>query len=260
MGDTRSGKIDLMDIFKRYLSFKGALKALLVIAVLSIVLIALNNIVLPLLGYKLRYNSGRFKVTEYIRYSRDESRVLSILIRDTIALKEIPQFQYLKAKTGLENDRLGQYLRSLADKGDIVLNDSGFVVDAYPWTSRETGILVYLDKDDQSTASPLKTPGALYAMSVMPFFELNGRIEAVLEDTDDVLTIEIENNEIIFTGKITAVAYRTDDYKDSRFFSSPDDARAYYHDNFDIERVIRIDRALLIGNIIAKEIKGKIEG
>ena len=259
MGDIHSGKIDLKDILKRYLSFKGALRAILAVAVLLAALMALNSIVLPLLGYKFRYDSGRFKVAEYARYSEDESQILNILIKDTIVLKEIPQFQCLKAKTGLENDRLKRYLRSLADKGDIVLNDSGFIVDAYPWTSRETGILVYTDKNDRLTAGPINASGALYAMSVMHFFELNGKIEAVFEDTGETLIIEIENNEINFTSNITAVVYRTDDYKDSRFFSSPDGARTYHTDNFDIERVIRLDRALLIGNIIANEIKGKVE-
>lgn len=259
MGAIHWDRIDLKDILKKRIFLRRALKAITVIAVLLIVLIALNSLIFPLLGFQFLYDSGHLKISEVISYSKDESRVLNILIKDTAVLGEIPQPEYLKSKTGLGNDGLTACLASLADKGDIALADNGMIVDAYPWTSRDTGILVCLIEDDQTTAGPISCSSALHVMSVMPLFDLKGEIKAVLQDSGDTLVIEIEKNEILFTDNIAAVVYRTDDYNDSRFFASLEGARAYHRDNFNLNRVIRLDKALLIGHIIAEAIKGKIE-
>lgn len=253
------GRINLKDILKRRLFSKNVLKAIAAIAVLLIVLIALNNLIFPSLGFRFLYDSGRFKVEKVLRYSEEESRVLKILLRDTAILGEIPQREYLKSKTGLENEVLATCLASLEDKCDITLADNGMIVDAYPWTSRDTGILVFLSGDDQSLSGPIECASALHAMSVMPFLELSGKIKAVLEDSRDTLLIEIEKNEIVFTNNVAAVVYRTDDYQDSRFFASYESPGQYYGDEFELNRVIRLDRALLIGDIIGGEIKDKIE-
>jgi hypothetical protein len=251
-------RIDLKDILKKRPFLQRALKITAIIAVLLVILIAINGLVFPLFGFQFLYDSGRFKVTKVVTYSEDESRVLNILIRDTAVLGEIPQREYVKSKTGLENDGLTTCLVSLDGKGDIALTDSGKIVDAYPWTSRDTGILVYLKEDDK-TIGPLRCTGALHVMSVMPLLETDGKVKAVMLDSGDSLVIEIEKDEIVFTDNITAVVYRTENYKESRFFASSDGARSYYGDEFDINRVIRLDRALLIGNIIAEKIIEKIE-
>jgi hypothetical protein len=248
----------LKDFLKNRLFSNGVIKAITVIAVFAISITILNRVIFPLFGFKFSYDSGALRITRVVKYSEDEAQILEILIKDTVKLGEIPQFEYLASKTGMDEQRLSHTLGSLAEKGDIAVDSGGAIVAAYPWTSRESDISVYLISDGQSIAGPLRTAGALYAMSAISLFDGGGRIEAVWEGLRESLVIEVENDEIVYTSNIAAVAYRTDDYKDSRFFASSDDAREYYSDKFELDRVIRLDRALLIGNIIAEGIKEKI--
>jgi hypothetical protein len=146
----------------------------------------------------------------------------------------------------------------LEEKGDIALNDLGYIIDAYPWTSRKTDISIYLGSENP-IKGPFKTAGALYAMSAMRLFEPNGKIEAAINDNRETLIIQIENGEIVYTNKIAAVVYRTDEYEDSRFFSSPDGAQKRFGERYNKDRVLRLDKALAIGDIIAQKLKEKTE-
>jgi len=259
MEDTRSVKANLKDILKRHLFSKGALTGIIVILILLAAVVALNSIVLPLFGYKFGYDSGRFGVMEYIRYSKDESRVLNMLVNDTPALGAIPSFQYLISRTGLSANELRKCLNSLAEKGDVTLDDNGIIRKVFPWADTESNFNVFLIDGKDSTIGPLPAVSALHAFSVAPLFAAKTRVTGIFKDTGEPVIIEIENNQIVYTSHIAAIVYMTEDYENTEFYFSPEGAEADHPDDFDIKKAIRLDRALLIANIMAKEIKDKIE-
>ena len=258
MGDTPSRKPLLRDILKRFFLTGKILTGIIWAAIFIVALLIINQSVLPRIGYKLRIDSGRLKFGDFQYYSKNESIVLGVLVEDTPVLGRIPQPRYILSNTELSAIDIAECIGSLEKKGDLALDESGEIIRAYPWTNSRD-LSVYLIVSQDSVIGPLGGAGAFYAMSVAPLLGLDTRIEAKIKDTGEPLVIEIRNNEIIYVSRITAVAYRTEDYKDGAFYSSPDAVAANYAGHYEINRVIRLDRALDIGKIIAREIKDKIE-
>jgi len=258
MGDTPSRKPLFRDLLKRFFLTGKTLKGIIWIAILLVAVLLVNQTILPRTGYKLRIDSGRLKFGAFQYYSKNEAKVLNVLVNDTPVLGRIPQQQYILSRTKLSGSDIAECIRSLEEKGDLALNESGKIISAYPWDdSREPAVYLIVNQD--SVIGPLGTAGAFYAMSVASLLDLDTRIEATLKDTGERLVIEIGNNEIIYVSRITAVVYRTEDYGNSAFYSSPDAVAAEYAGHYEINRVIRLDRALIKGNILARKIKDKID-
>jgi hypothetical protein len=225
--------------------------------ILLILAFIINKAVLPRFGHKFIIDSGGLKYGEYRSYSDNESRVLKILVEDTPVLGKIPRKEYLAMKTGLSLDNIAGALESLAEKGDIVIGDSLAIIDAYPWIVSDIGIRVHLLSDQDSISGPLFAAGALYSLSAALLLDSDIRVEARLKDTAESLVIDIRDGKISYTNHIEAVVYNTEEHKYSRFYISARGAEADHPHDFDIKKVIRLDRALLIGDIIAGEIKEK---
>ena len=259
MGVTHSDRIDQKKILKRYLFSKGVFFGVVAILALLVMATAFNNIVFPLFGYKFCYDSGRFGITEYVRYTKDESRILNILVNDTPVLGAIPSFHYLESRTGLSANDLKKSLNSLAEKGDITLDDNGIIKKAFPWADSAGIYSVLLVVGEDSIAGPIPVASALHAFSVAPLFGTNTRVMGMLKDTGETIIIEIENNHIVYTNHVAAVVYRAENFENTEFYGSPEGAEADHPGYFDINDAIRLDRALLIGNIISEKIKDKIE-
>jgi len=258
MGDTPSRKPLFRDMLKRFFLTGKILTGIIWAAIFIVALFIINQSILPKTGYKLRIDSGRLKFGGFKYYSKNESKVLGVLVEDTPVLGRIPQQQYIQSRTKLNKTDIAECIGSLEKKGDLALDESGGIISAYPWTDSRD-FAVYLIVNQDSAIGPLGAAGAFYAMSVAPLLGFDIRVKAKLKDTGEPLVIEIGNDEIIYVSRITAVAYRTEDYKNGAFYSSPDAVAADYAGHYDINRVIRLDRALLIGDIIAREIKDKIE-
>lgn len=258
MGDTPSRKPLFGDKLKRFFLTGKTLTGIIWAAIILIAVLSLNQTILPRTGYKLRIESGGLKFGDYQYYSKNESKVLGLLVEDTPVLGKVPQPQYILSRTKLNGDDIAECIRSLEEKGDLALDESGGIISAYPWTDSRD-FAVYLIVNQDSVIGPLGVAGAFYAMSVAPLLDVDTRIETTLKDTGEKLVIEIGNNEIIYVSKITAVVYRTEDYENSVFYSSPDAVAAEYAGHYEINRVIRLDRALIIGDIIAREIKDKTD-
>jgi len=258
MGDTPSRKPLFRDLLKRFFLTGKILTGIIWAAIFLVTVLLVNQTILPRTGYKLRIDSGRLKFGDFQYYSKNESKVLGILVNDTPVLGRIPQQQYIQSRTKMDKTDIEQCIRSLAEKGDLALDESGEIIRAYPWAN-SGDLSVFLIVNQDSVIGPLGAAGAFYAMSVAPILGLDTRIEANLKDTGEPLAIEIGNDEIIYVSRITAVTYRTEDYKNGAFYSSPDAVAADYAGHYEINRVIRLDRALAIGNIIARKIKGKID-
>ena len=220
--------------------------------------VVINQAVLPGFNRKLVYESGKLKIVELLSYTSAESRVLKILIDDTPILGRIPQLDDLKNKAHLNDDDLERDLGSLSAKGDIVMNSETRIIAAYPWTDSNSGIDIRLISDRDSFSAPFHVASALYGFSVARLIGSDIRIEARLEDTGEPLTIEIRGDAIAYTNRIEAVVYDSKDYRDSRFYSSPEGARNDNPEDFRINRAIRLDKALAIGDNIADEIRKKM--
>ena len=259
MGDILSDKNNSGNILKRNPISKIMIKCLAAVVAILIILLILSYVVPPLFGLKFIIFSNHPRIEKIIKYSKRESAILNILLKETVTQNSIPQLKFLEKESGIVKSELLATLESLADKGDIALDDSGTIVDVYPWTVRNTGIEVFIADSDYQDEHRLKAAGALYAMSVSSLYDLESNIVAKFSDTGANLKIEISNNEIQYTSNIGTIIYRAENYCDSRFFATSDGARAFYGDQFDVNRLIRLDRGLLIGDIIAAEIKDKIE-
>jgi hypothetical protein len=257
MAGIPSRKARFGDRIKRFFLTGKTLKGILWAALFLAVLVIINQTILPRIGYKLRIDSEGFRLRQYIYYSRNESKILNILINNTPTLGKIPQEENIRSKTGSTASDYKECIESLAEKGDILLDKSGEIIRAYPWADTG-GFHLYLIVNQDSTIGPIGAAGAFHAMSVAPLLGVDTRIEAKLKDTGEPLAIEIENSRIAYTNSISAVVYRTENYENSAFYSSPEGIEADYAGQYDINKVIRLDRALAIGKIIAREIKDKI--
>jgi hypothetical protein len=257
MAGTPSRKPRFTDRIKRFFLTGKTLKGILWAAFLLTALFIINQTVLPRIGYKLRIGSDGVKFGDFVYYSKNESKILNILVEDSPIRDKIPQKKYILSRTGLKDVDFYNCIESLAEKGDIVIGEAKEIIRAYPWADTSE-FRIFLIVSQDSIIGPLRAASAFHAMSVPSLMGHNTRIEATLKDTGEPLVIEIGNNQIVYVSRITAVAYRTEDHENSAFYSSPDAIEAEYSGQYDVNKVIRIDRALVIGNVIAREIKDKI--
>lgn len=258
MGDIHSLKPRFRDRLKRFFLTGRVLSWILWPAVILFIAIVLNQTLLPWIGYKFKVDSRGIRLQEYQHYSRAESEILRTLIDDTLTLGKIPQSEYIRDKTGLGAGDYVKTIRSLAAKGDILIGKSGEIARAYPWADT-SGINVYLQVDQDSAIGPLAAASALYAMSVAPLSGKDVKIESKFRDSGKPLTIIIVNNQIAYTTDVTAVVYPSDNRETSAFYTSPEAVESAHPGLFDVNKAIRLDRALVLGNIIAREIKDKID-
>jgi hypothetical protein len=243
---------------KRFLT-GGYSRWVLAAIVILAVIILLNQTIFPRLGFKFRFDSGGIKLQKYTFYSQNESMVLGILIYDTPVLGEIPRKEYIRSRTGLNPGEYDRIIRSLAGKGDLLLGESGEIIDAYPWTDSGELYFVYLTVNEDSTIGPLRAASPFYALSVSPLLGIDTHIESRFKDNRKPLGIRIEDNRIVYTTNMTTVVYLSDDYKNCDFYSSPDAVESDYAGQYDNSKVFRLDRALVVGDIIARDIKEKID-
>ena len=162
-------------------------------------------------------------------------------------------------KLRIENEELKRCLNALVKKDDIFINDNGIIIGAYPWTLHESDFKVFLIEDEEPDSAFIPAASAFYALSVSNLLGANVQIKSRLKDTSDSLRINIIDGQIEAVSNLTAVVYRNDNFGESNFYSSIKGVEKDIGIGFNVNRVLRLDKALQIGNYIADELRKKIE-
>lgn len=238
---------------------KKYIKIIFTFTILFVFAVILNEFVFPKYGHKLVYDSGHLKLIEYKSYSKMESKILKILISDTSVLGEIPQFEYLLGKTGFANEELERCLNALVEKDDISINADGIIINAYPWTLHDNDFKIFLIGGKEPASDFIPAASALHAFSVSSLLGSNIQIKSRLKDTGESLTIDIADGQIETVSHLAAVVYRDDNFANSNFYSSIKGVEKDIGNDFNVNGVLRLDRALKVGNYIADELRKKIE-
>ncbi len=234
------------------------IKKIIIPAILLGLLIILNAAMFPRFGYKLRYDSGQIKFGNYKHYSKNDSKILALLINETPNLGKIPGFGYLSEKAEIGRGELIKSLEILEGYGDIEIVDDSVIVAAGPWNSEYTDYIVILYAETDSIIGPMYAKSALHSLVAASYFG-RARIAGVLTDTNTPLNIRIENNKITYTSHIPAVMFTKDDYNYSKFYSAPDAVENYHSPDFNRKQVFRLDRALNLSHLMAEELRKKTD-
>ena len=123
MGDILSDKNNSGNILKRNPISKNMIKCLAAVVAILIILLILSYVVPPLFGLKFIIFSNHPRIEKIIKYSKRESAILNILLKETVTQNSIPQLKFLEKESGIVKSELLATLESLADKGDIALDD-----------------------------------------------------------------------------------------------------------------------------------------
>ncbi len=208
--------------------------------------------------HDLVVNELRLELRPIKNYDDDEISILSLLVIGTPKLGMIPQAVDLAGMASVSEDSVRKVLYQLDLKGDIIITSEGEIRFAYPWADFDNGYQVFLEFGPGSVSGPLWVSDALHGLGISALFAgSKTRINSTLKDTGDSLFIEVADGQIVNSDHPEAVVYQGASYSDVDFYSSPSGAKTSHPGRFDATRLLRLDRALIIGESLTGAMKDK---
>jgi hypothetical protein len=207
-------------------------------------------------GQELTFDGYKAELTKAPIFGRDESKIYRYLLFSTPELGHIPQADEIADSLRLDPAKVQNALLMLDEKGCIVLGADREIRYAYPWAMYDQGYEILIEKEDGTASTrPVFAASAFHALSAAALFGDNKiRILGRINDTGEMLVIEINKGQIGSTNHPEAQIYKSDIFSEMEFYSSPAGAKSSYRGRYDSTRLLSLDRAVVVAGDYMKGI------
>ncbi|HBC47793.1 MAG TPA: hypothetical protein DEO84_04065 [candidate division Zixibacteria bacterium] len=207
-------------------------------------------------GQELTIDGYKAELTKAPIFNRDESKIYRYLLYSSPKLGHIPQADELADSLRLDPVKIQNALLKLDEKGCIVLGADREIRYAYPWAMYDQGYEILIEKEDGSESTrPVFAASAFHALSAATLFgNKKIRILGRINDTGEMLVIEIDKGQIGSTNHPEAQIYKSDIFSEMEFYSSPAGAKSSYRGRYDSTRLLSLDRAVVVAGDYMKGI------